>query len=345
VAVTTTTKPGDVRAQSLASGLRQANTPTVVTTPPTTEYDQYVPITDDSGILTMNVPAAWSDLDGSTWVDNPFGLDVPDGIGVQVMASPSIADWNASWNTPGVVFGASAMLDGDIGDLLDVFSPFGDECTYSGRYDYDDGVYAGSMDWYDDCGGVGTAQAVIIARPSGGEFTVLVAITIVTEADMAAADEIVSSFYVTNLTGDGGALDATLDANYGDAALASGFEPDPQTLAMQAGGDIDVSAYLGGSCAGFVTAQPDLDFTFSGAAGTSLRFYFVADDPGADTVMVINDPNGDWWCEDDTYGTLNPTIDFITALDGVYDIWVGTYESGDLVPGTLAITEVDANHP
>jgi len=342
--VTSTTKAGDVRAQSLASGLRQANTPTV-TTPTATEYDEYVPVTDDSGILAMNVPAAWSDIDGSAWVTNPFGLEVDGGIGVQVTAAPNIDDWNASWTTPGVVFGASAMLDGTVQDLLDAFTGLESECTYTARYDYDDGVYAGAMDWWDDCGGVGTAQAVIVARPSGGEFTVVVAITLATEADLAAADQIVSSFYVTNLTGDGGALDASLDANYGNAELTQGFEPDPQTLAMEAGGDIDVSAYLGGQCAGFVTAQPDLDFTYSGAAGTSLRFYFVADEEGADTVMVVNDPNGDWWCADDSYGTLNPSIDFLTAVDGVYDIWVGTYESGALIPGTLAVTELDANHP
>lgn len=348
--VTDTTKPGDNRASGLAAGLRQGGEPTEVPevpdTPTSVVYDEFVAITDDSGILTANVPAAWSDVDGSVWVENPFGLDGgPGGIGVQVTASPSIADWNATWTTPGFTFGATDMLAGTVEEILDVFAPLSGECTYVGRYEYDDGAYAGALDWWENCDGVGTAQAVIIARPPGGEFTVLVAITMTSEADLAAADEIVNSFYVQNLTGDGGALDAGLDANYGAAELTSGFEPDPATLVMQAGGDIDVSAYLGGECAGFVTAQPDLDFAITGITGTSLRFYFVADDPGADTVMVINDPNGEWWCADDSYDTLNPTIDFIEAVDGTYDIWVGTYVSGELIPGTLSITELDANHP
>lgn len=348
-AVTDTTKPGDNRAEglSLASGLRQGETPAEIPDEPTLGvYDEYVAISDDSGILTVSVPAAWSDVEGGAWVDNPFGLDAgPDGIGVQVTAAPSIADWNSTWTTPGVTFGATALLVGTVEEILDLFAPLSGVCTYTGRYDYDDGAYAGVLDWWESCDGAGTAQAVIIARPPGEEFTVLVAITMTSEADLAAADEIVNSFYVNNLTGDGGALDAGLDANYGTAELVSGFEPDPQALAMEAGGDIDVSAYLGGECAGFVTSQPDLELVFSGAAGNSLRVYFVADDPSADTVMVINDPAGDWWCADDSYDTFNPTIDFITALDGTYDIWVGTYETGALIPGNLLVTELDANHP
>lgn len=351
-ATTETTKPDDSRVQSLASGLQQggaaAETPDIPDATAGSACDEFMPITDDSGILVMNVPTVWSDVDGSPWVENPFGLDGsgPGGIGVQLTAAPSIADWNAGWTTPGVTFGATSLLGGTISEILDVFAPLSGECTYEGRYEYDDGAYAGALDWWENCDGIGTAQAVIIARPPGGEFTVLVAVTLVTEADLTAADEIVSSFYVTNLTGDGGALDASLDANYGSAELPGGFEPDPQALEMQAGGDIDVSAYLGGECAGFVTAQPDLEVAYTGAVGINwLRFYFVADDAAADTVMVINDPNGDWWCADDSYSTFNPTVDFDSAPDGIYDIWVGAYESGELIPGVLYATEIDANHP
>ena len=85
---TTTTKPGDNRVQSLrvAGGFEGGGTPTEVPDAPAGGgYDEYLPITDDSGILVVNVPAAWSDVDGSVWVDNPFGLDGgPGGIGVQV---------------------------------------------------------------------------------------------------------------------------------------------------------------------------------------------------------------------------------------------------------------------
>ena len=62
-------------------------------------------------------------------------------------------------------------------------------------------------------------------------------------------------------------------------------------------------------------------------------------------MLVINDPTGEWWCSDDSFGGFNPSIDFATGPDGVYDIWVGTYVSDVFIPGTLSITELDANHP
>ena len=65
-----------------------------------------------------------------------------------------------------------------------------------------------------------------------------------------------------------------------------------------------------------------------------------SDTVGDDTVMVVNDPAGEWWCSDDSFGGFNPTIEFAAALDGVYDIWVGTYVSGQLLPGTLYATEL-----
>ncbi len=349
---TTVPKPDDDRVDglALAGGFVAGGTPVTVPADPTTvdDYSDYVPVTDDSGVLSVNLPIEWVDVNGEPWTENIFGLDgtVEGGIGVALSASPDYEGWSSTWGVPGLFFGASPLIPGTIDEVLDAYGYIAEECTYDGRYEYDDGVYAGAYDWWNDCGGVGTVFVIIAARPAGGEFTALVEITMVTEADLAVADEIVGSFYVTvpELTGDGGALDASLDANYGAFELLAGFEPDPQGLEVSAGGDIDVSAYLGGECAGYVTAQPDVEITWTGAGG-GLRFYFIAATAGDDTVMVINDPNGDWFCADDSYEGYNPTIDFATAPDGVYDIWVGTYVNGELIPGTLFATEVDANHP
>ena len=349
---TTVPKPADDRVSglALAGGFVTGGTP--VTVPPdptaTTGYTDYTTITDDSAVLSVSVPVEWADLNGEPWTDNIFGLDGSiNPIGVALSASPDLAGWAGTWGVPGLFFGATDQLGGTIDETLDAFGSLADECTYDARYAYDDGVYAGSYDWWDNCGGVGTVFVVIVARPSGGEFTAVVEITMVSEEDLAAADAIVGSYYVTvpELTGDGGALDASLDANYGAFELTSGFTPDPQALDVSAGGSIDVSAYLGGDCAGFVTPNPDLEITWSGSTGTLLRFFFVATTAGDDTVLVINDPNGDWWCADDSYEGYNPTLDFATGPDGVYDIWVGTYEADALIPGTFYVTELDANHP
>jgi hypothetical protein len=352
-ATTTTLAPDDkpddrVDGLALAGGFQGGQTPTEVPDTPTgTGYSGYQEVTDETGILTVTVPVEWADLYGGAWTDNVFGIDGGDeGIGVALSVSPDIDGWIETWTVPGLFFGATGLLTGSVDELLDVYGYLADECTYDGRYEYDDGAYVGALDWWDDCGGVGTAYAVIVARPPGEEFTVVVEITMVTEADLDAADQIISSYYVVEITeGAGGALDTEAEPNYGATEVVGGFEPDPQGLAVEAGGDIDVSAYLGGDCAGFVTAAPDVEITYTGSPGGLLRFYFLADEEGADTVLVINDPTGEWWCSDDSFDTFNPTIDFLPAADGVYDIWVGTYSSGELIPGTLAITELDVNHP
>lgn len=95
-------------------------------------------------------------------------------------------------------------------------------------------------------------------------------------------------------------------------------------------------SYLGGGCVGFATGAPDLELAYGGG-GSYLRIYFEPDNSG-DTALVINDPNGDWVCNDDFDG-LNPGIEFFNPDGGVYDIWVASFDSGDFVEGTIGMTE------
>lgn len=139
-------------------------------------------------------------------------------------------------------------------------------------------------------------------------------------------------------------LDPTLPANYQEFALTSGFLPDPWSAHGTSGGIVEVS-YLGGGCNGWASRAPDFQLDYT-AANASLRFYFIADNAGDDTTLIVNDPLGNWACNDDSYGGRNPTVDFTgTAPDGIYDIWIGSYAQGTNIQGTLYITELDANHP
>jgi hypothetical protein len=130
-------------------------------------------------------------------------------------------------------------------------------------------------------------------------------------------------------------------SNYGSKDLAAGFEPDPSTKDMSAGGTIDAS-YLGDDCHGFVTSPPDFNVAYTSGSSTLLRFFFVG---SGDTTLIVNSPSGDYFCGDDSFGTTNPTVDFDDPSSGRYDIWVGTYTSGPTISGTLSVTEVDSTHP
>jgi len=152
---------------------------------------EYSEVYDDDGLLVMEIPTAWSDVDGSGWVFND------ELVGNAIFAAPDLDGYYTSWEVPGVFFGASSVLASQInpGDLLD-WVDFSEECAYDGQYAYEDVVYTGSYDVWTNCGGTGSMFVVLEAYPEGGEFVILVQMQIVSDADLEAFDKILGSFYV-----------------------------------------------------------------------------------------------------------------------------------------------------
>lgn len=122
----------------------------------------------------------------------------------------------------------------------------------------------------------------------------------------------------------------------GTFTLRAGFSPDPFGVNVTAGGRVDArSLNLGSACVGFIApSQPDVRLQYQ-AGGLPLSFF--VNNPQADTTLVINGPDGRWYCNDD-YDGLNPRVIFSSPLSGQYDIWVGTYRSTP-TPSVLSITE------
>ncbi len=133
------------------------------------------------------------------------------------------------------------------------------------------------------------------------------------------------------------AQDFTANPTYGAVTLAGGFRPDPHTVSVQAGGRLDVgAANLGPGCTGFIAEPPAFRLFFT--PGT-LPLYIAAVS-AADTTLIINDPNGRWYCNDDAGGNFNPLVVFPTPTAGQYDIWIGTYSNTATAPATLRISEL-----
>ena len=188
---------------------------------------------------------------------------------------------------------------------------------------------------------VGIPTAVRTEGTTGGRLGGILAINAVQAAIASGlgSDRSEIAGGTTSPVIEGGRLDFNEAPYFGAATLAAGFSPDPHTVAMSSGGEVDV-AYLGGGCTGYAAIAPDFRLSWSGLT-SRMRVFFAAND-GGDTALLINRPDGSWVCNDDVEaGTLDPMIVLEDAPEGQYDIWVASYSAGDFVDGTLYVTELD----
>lgn len=131
------------------------------------------------------------------------------------------------------------------------------------------------------------------------------------------------------------AQNVNADPTYDTIRLNSGFTPDPYRVDLQSGGSIDASQTANG-CRGYIANAPDVRLQF---AGGSLPL-IISVDSSADTTLVINAPDGRWYCDDDSGDGYNPSVRFNSPMTGRYEIWVGTYGGASLQPATLSISEL-----
>jgi len=117
--------------------------------------------------------------------------------------------------------------------------------------------------------------------------------------------------------------------SYGQITLSAGFLPDPYVLDVTAGGDYDLAGCFDG-WTGSVASTPDYDLVWSGSSSQLT----IGVDSEADTVLLINAPDGQWYYSGDASG-----LTFSNPQQGLYDIWVGANSGSNGMPGKLVITE------
>jgi hypothetical protein len=130
----------------------------------------------------------------------------------------------------------------------------------------------------------------------------------------------------SSLAGIASAQDWSLNPNFGTASLTAGFAPDPYGVDVVAGGSVDAGNV---GCAGMISNAPDVRLQWNGGQIT------IGAQSGSDTTLVVNAPDGSWYCSDDVNG-FDPELTFTGS--GQYDIWVGVY-GGGTASATLYFTE------
>lgn len=173
---------------------------------------------------------------------------------------------------------------------------------------------------------------VMFDSPQSGQYDIWVGTF--GSADIAPAELFISELgWGGDLTT--GELDYSLPPNYGSVFLSGGFVPDPHVVDVQTGGSVLAEEAADYSCTGYVSEAPDFELEFE--PGTlDLHIYVESD---LDTTLVVNDPNGDWVCNDDDDG-LDAGLTFDNPEPGLYHIWVGAYGDDDFGPAQLNISEL-----
>ncbi len=124
--------------------------------------------------------------------------------------------------------------------------------------------------------------------------------------------------------------------SFGQIDLRSGFEPDPYRRNITAGGGYSLGN-CGFDAVGWVAVSPDFDLYYT-AGDYPLT---ISVESSVDTILLINDPDGEWWYDDDGGVGAGALVRIANPKSGLYDIWIGTYDRGSGIPGRLVITELD----
>ncbi len=159
----------------------------------TGEEPLFSDITDDSGVISLRAPAAWTDTVSEDWVLN----EAP--VGTAFSAAPDLQGFNDRWDVPGIFIGVSDKVAKAFApaEVLDVFD-FKDQCSYDDRYDYESANLTGLYDVWADCGDVtGGTFVVLAATPNGKKSPLLLLyINMPSEQDTQVFGEIVNSLAI-----------------------------------------------------------------------------------------------------------------------------------------------------
>jgi serine protease Do len=169
----------------------------------TKQYTDYVTVQDDTGTIQLDIPSAWSDINGAVWSQTwgNYAFDAP-----SISASANLDSYFNSYTESGVFFAASDRL-GEIGgfvQLLDGLKGWHEnDCTFDSRNNYGEGdfydpLYEGKFDLWTKCGGTSTRVVVLAARPKSDPtaYLIIVDVYLVKDGDLDALFKILDSFQV-----------------------------------------------------------------------------------------------------------------------------------------------------
>ncbi|MFZ1771554.1 MAG: trypsin-like peptidase domain-containing protein, partial [Caldilinea sp.] len=335
-------------------GSQQQEPPTPVTNDDSPLFDlvdtsdlayTYVAIEDPA--ISALIPAEYSDITSAVWTNS-------DGepLGFILTAAPDIDEFNAAWNTPGVIVKSATGLSEalDIEGLLED-SGLQETCTYDDQYTYTHEAfkrtYNITYDVYEKCDDTDNSYAVLVAQSDPIDQVIFIDFLAVTDADVEAFNTLLDSFYLdADLASTAATTSPTTD---GGGETGPAFVPvtdDTETISVrvpETWSDVVSNDWeIDGDPIGIaLSAAPNVQ-DFNDTWDTAGVFIGVSEDIASsftvDGVLDVFD-----FAENCTY---DDRYEYATdALTGAYDIW---NDCGDVEGSTfvvLAATPMDADSP
>jgi hypothetical protein len=167
-------------------------------------YSTYMRLSDDTGTISIEVPAEWGDVATGSWKIQ--GKD----IGVFIAAAPDLGNFYASRAEPGVFFGASHDLSGIfqapnltltsnpaiVQRLIDAAGNQQGRCKDGGRFNYHDNFYSGNYTLGLNCLSGSQGEITLVTMPPSQQYITLLRIHVNSQADLDAATHIMDTFQV-----------------------------------------------------------------------------------------------------------------------------------------------------
>ncbi len=167
------------------------------TEPPRTEPGapipaDFVPLTDDTGTITVMVPGSWTDVSTAQV-----------GVIPTIEASTDREAYNATFDVAGVTYRAAPFGEDTEAAAREYGLSGG--CVNEAIEPYDDGVFVGSHLIYTECGGEGSTAEfhVVAANPPDQAFTALLRIQITGPDEAPILEGILDTFNVGSRGHDG----------------------------------------------------------------------------------------------------------------------------------------------
>ncbi len=121
--------------------------------------------------------------------------------------------------------------------------------------------------------------------------------------------------------------------------LSAGFQPDPVTVQVTAGGLIDSNSLSPDCYGGHIPLQAHVILSYQPGDYPLI----IRADSDEDATLTVVAPDGGLHCNDDGPSGLDPLVRFDFPLAGVYQIHVGSFSQDNRFSASLAITEIDGN--